>query len=57
MSKVVSIRLADEAVLRLKLLACKLSLQQQKDVRWTALVREALEQILAKADAEGVDHE
>lgn len=46
MSKVVSIRLPKDTAEKLKLLACRLSLEQKKEVRWTALLRQAIDKLL-----------
>jgi predicted DNA-binding protein len=46
-SEVVSIRLPAGTTRRLKRLACRKSLQERREVRWTALVREAIERVLA----------
>jgi hypothetical protein len=47
-TKVVSVRLPLGTVTRLKLLACKRSLEQQQEIRWTSIVREAIEKVLSK---------
>jgi hypothetical protein len=46
-SEVVSIRLPKGTLQKLKLLACRQSLEEQREVRWTTIVRKAIEAILA----------
>jgi predicted DNA-binding protein len=52
MTEVTTIRLPKGVKLRLRILAHKLSIELQRDVSWSAMVREAIEQfLLAKEDA------
>jgi hypothetical protein len=53
MKDIVSIRLQPGTLVKLKMLACQMSLKEQKEVRWTSLVREAIAKLLA----EGNKHE
>jgi hypothetical protein len=46
MSEVVSVRLPKGTVAKLKMLACQLSLDQQREVRWTELLKQAIDQLL-----------
>jgi hypothetical protein len=46
MTEVVSIRLPAGTITQLKLLACKRSLEQGREVRWTSLLKEAIAQLL-----------
>jgi predicted DNA-binding protein len=52
-SEVVSVRLPTGMIQRLKLLACRRSLELKREVRWTTLVREAIEKVLATAGDQG----
>jgi hypothetical protein len=46
MSEVLSFRVPKGTVARLKLVACQVSLERKMAVRWTALVKEALDRLL-----------
>jgi hypothetical protein len=46
MSEVVSIRLPRGTLARLKLLACRRSLELQREVRWSAIVKAAIDKVL-----------
>jgi hypothetical protein len=48
-TEIVSIRLPKGAREKLKLLACERSLKERREVRWTALVRQAIEAIVGEA--------
>jgi hypothetical protein len=51
-TKVVSFRLPEGSLTKLKLLACKRSLEQGREVRWASIVKQTLEDLLAEADAD-----
>jgi hypothetical protein len=55
MSEVVSIRLPKGTVARLKMLSFRLSLEQKKEIRWTALLKEAVEKVFSSHAAEEVN--
>ena len=46
MTEVVSVRVPQGTRTQLKLLACRESLEQQREIRWAALVRQAIHQVL-----------
>jgi hypothetical protein len=48
-TEIVSLRLPMGTRDKLRLFACQQSIDQQRDVRWTTIVREALEAILSRA--------
>jgi hypothetical protein len=52
MSEVVSIRLPNGTLQKLKLLACRQSLDEQREVRWTTIVRKTIEAVLASQGSE-----
>jgi predicted DNA-binding protein len=47
-SEVVSLRLPQGTLEKLKLLACRLSLNERREIRWTRIVREAIRTILSE---------
>ncbi len=53
MTEVVSLRLPKGTLDRLKLVACQKSLQARKEIRWTALLRAAIEKVLLEEASEG----
>lgn len=53
MSEVVSVRLPKGTVARLKLLACKVSLEKNQEVRWTALLKQAVDRLLQEQGGRG----
>jgi hypothetical protein len=52
MSEVVSFRLPKGTVTQLKMLACRLSLERKKEIRWTALVKQAIDTLLQEEPTE-----
>jgi hypothetical protein len=53
MSEVASIRLPEGTVAQLKRLSFRKSLEENKEIRWTTLVRAAIEKILSSNAGEG----
>jgi hypothetical protein len=50
-TEVISLRLPRGTVIKLKLLACQRSLEQQREVRWASIVKDAIEKVLTKEKA------
>jgi hypothetical protein len=51
MSEVVSVRLPEGTVARLKLIAWRRSLEQRREVRWTSILKDAIDGVLAQERA------
>jgi hypothetical protein len=52
-SEVLGVRVDRGTVTQLKLLACRLSLEQGEALPWTRLVRQAIERLLAEKASRG----
>jgi hypothetical protein len=52
---VTSLRLSTETLAQLKMLACKVSMRDGKQVSWASLVRNAIEQELLKNRSPAID--
>ena len=48
MTKVVSLRLPEGTITRLKLFDCQQSLKQGREVRWTTMIRDIIEKTLVE---------
>jgi hypothetical protein len=54
MSEVLSVRLPAGTVKNLKLLACRLSLEQNREIRWTTLLKQAIDRLLQDEGSEPI---
>jgi hypothetical protein len=54
MSEVLSVRLPKGTVTQLKLLACRLSVEQNREIRWTTLLKQAIDRLLQDEGSEPI---